>query len=579
MHIHVMTNAELLLEYFSKLSKVGVFYDDSDPKLIESIATQLKIAYVDFYETDSSTSLMVKIKSIRQVFYDSGKPRSEECVIKSNPRPIGGESIFRIFPPKGVVWTAEERRNAETLAGIMSLCKSRVRLSDRLNYMSFHEVTSGLNNMLYGKRTILSAIERGTVTGYASMFLNMRSMNEVNNTFGFEVGTMLMFRYAGMFKDLIREDEGEAFWRLGGDNYCAFVHKSNLDKVEELIRGVDIRFGPNPEEHCVLSATAGIFSVDDTNLTVNDILDAPQQCLGIARYVKHVQILHYDNEIVKLNEHAKRVEAHFDEALEGDQFAAYYQPKVNLLYNKLIGAEALCRWVRDGQIIPPDAFIPVLERSRKICELDYAMLNRVCRDLKEWMDEGKTVVPVSVNFSRKHLTNLNLAEDICAIVDKIGVPHEYIVIEFTETTTEADQQRLHDVVMALKNSGIKTSIDDFGVGYSSMSMLRDIPFNEIKIDRSFLITDADNEVFLRKMIMMKHIVGLSQELGMTCIAEGAETVDQVDLLFKNGCTRVQGYFFDKPMPVQAFGARLDNPRYEQEHSGCRMKKKKAETPS
>ena len=112
-----------------------------------------------------------------------------------------------------------------------------------------------------------------------------------------------------------------------------------------------------------------------------------------------------------------------------------------------------------------------------------------------------------------------------------------------------------------------------------MSMLRDIPFNEIKIDRSFLITDADNEVFLRKMIMMKHIVGLSQELGMTCIAEGAETVDQVDLLFKNGCTRVQGYFFDKPMPVQAFGARLDNPRYEQEHSGCRMKKKKAETPS
>ena len=574
-----MNDAELIIDYLLKQVEVGVFYDEIDPKLIAELAEQLKIAAVDYYETDSSASLMVKLKSTKQVFYDSGKPRSNEYVSRNQTRPIGGEGIFRVFPPKDVVWTEEERKNANALATILSLNKSRIRLGERLRYMTFHEVTSGFKNMLFGKSAILSSIERGTVTNYASMFFNLRSMNEVNNTFGFETGTMLMFRYAGMIKDAVREDEGEAFWRLGGDNYCAFVQKRNVGKIEDLIKGVDIRFGPNPEEHCVISATAGIFCIDDTNLTVNDILDAPQQCLGIARYVKHVQILHYDNEIVKLNEHTKRVEAHFDEALAGDEFIAYYQPKVNLLYNKLIGAEALCRWVRDGQIIPPDAFIPVLERSRRICELDYSMLKRVCRDLKEWIDEGKTVVPVSVNFSRKHLTNLNLAEDICAIVDRIGVPHEYIVIEFTETTTESDQQRLRDVVLALKDDGIKTSIDDFGVGYSSMSMLRDIPFNEIKIDRSFLITDADSEVFLRKMIMMKHIVGLSQELGMSCIAEGAETVDQVDLLFKNGCTRVQGYFFDKPMPVQFFGARLDNPRYEQEHSGNRKKKKKEEIPS
>ena len=573
-----MDSAELLLDYLTKLSQVGVFYDTADTALIADIAEPLKIAYVDFYETDSSVSRMIKLKSVKQVYFDSGKPRSEECVIRRNPRPIGGESIFRVFPAKGVVWTAQDRRNAETLAGILSLCKSRVRLSDRLNYMTFHDVTSRLNNMLYGKRVILSAIERGTVTNYASMFLNLRSMNEVNSTFGFETGTMLMYRYAGMLNEAVNEDEGEVFWRLGGDNYCAFVLKKHVAKIEGIIRGVDIKFGPNPEEHCVLSATAGIFNVDDTDLTVNDILDAPQQCLGIARYVKRVQILHYDNEIVKLNEHSKRVEAHFDEALANGEFIAYYQPKVNLLYNKLIGAEALCRWMRDGQIIPPDSFIPVLERSRKICELDYAMLKRVCLDLKEWIDEGRTVVPVSVNFSRKHLTNLNLADDICSIADSIGVPHEYITIEFTETTTEADQHRLRDVVMALKADGIKTSIDDFGVGYSSMSMLRDIPFNELKIDRSFLITDSDNEIFLRKMVMMKHIVSLSQELGMTCIAEGAETVDQVDLLFKNGCTRVQGYFFDRPLAVPDFGARLDNPRYEQEHSGNRNKKKKTEKP-
>ena len=443
--------------------------------------------------------------------------------------------------------------------------------------MSFHDLTTGIHNMPYGQRIINQSLGNGTITDYASLFLNLRNMNEVNSTFNFEIGTMLMVRYASMFNDILGETE--AFWRLGGDNFCAFVKKENLERIAELIKGVDIRFGPNPEEHCNMSATAGIYLIDEPKLTVNDVLDAPQQCLGIARYVKRVQILYYDNEIVKINEQSKRVEAHFDEALANDEFIAFYQPKVNLLYNKLIGAEALCRWMREGQIIPPDAFIPVLERSRKICELDYSMLKRVCRDIKSWMDAGKEVVPISVNFSRKHLTNMNLAEDICAIADGIGVPHEYIVIEFTETTTEADQQRLHDIVVALKGYGIKTSIDDFGVGYSSMSMLRDIPFNDIKIDRSFLITDTDNDVFLRKMIMMKHIVGLSQELGMSCIAEGAETVDQIDLLFKNGCTRVQGYFFDKPMPAEAFGVRLDNPRYEQEHSGNRKNKKKTASPA
>lgn len=568
-----MSNAGLLLDFLRKQIEVEEFYGEIDTALISDIAEQLDIAFVNFYETSSPTSVIFKVENKDHVFYDSGRPHSAECYRKVNIRAIGGESIFEIYPPEGHVWTEEQRLNVEELADILSVCKSRIRLMERVKYICFHDMASGFNNMPYGKRAIATSIDRGDVTDYASMFLNLKNMNEINTTFGFEIGTRIMFTYASMFSGLV--EEGEAFWRLGGDNFCAFFRKDKLPKVEELIRGVDIHFGANPEEHCVVSATAGIFLIDDPGLSANDILDASQQSLGIARYVKRVQILYYDNEIIRLNEHAKRVEAHFDEALARDEFIAFYQPKVSLLYNKLVGAEALCRWSREDGLIPPDAFIPVLERSRKICDLDYSMLSRVCRDIKDWIADGKDVVPVSVNFSRRHLSNMNLAEDICAIVDEIGIPHEYIVIEFTETTTEADQQRLRDIVMRLKAGGIKTSIDDFGVGYSSMSMLRDIPFNEIKIDRSFLITDADSEVFLRKMVVMKHIISLSSELGMTCIAEGAETVDQVDLLFKNGCTRVQGYFFDKPLPVRDFCSRLENPRYTQEHSGNRKRKRQA----
>ena len=225
-----MTDTELIIDYLLKQIEVEAFYDEADPVLIADIAEQLNIAYVDYYETDSSASLIVKIKADKQAFYDSGKPRSNEYVIRSHTRPIGGEGVFRAFPPKDTPWTEEQRKGALALVSILSMNKAKIKVTDRLRYMAFHDVTSGLKNMISGKQTIIKAIESGRATDYASMFLNLRSMNEINSTFGFETGTMLMFRYAEMFDGLMEEDE--AFWRLGGDNFCAIVRKDDLPKIE-----------------------------------------------------------------------------------------------------------------------------------------------------------------------------------------------------------------------------------------------------------------------------------------------------------------------------------------------------------
>ena len=186
------------------------------------------------------------------------------------------------------------------------------------------------------------------------------------------------------------------------------------------------------------------------------------------------------------------------------------------------------------------------------------MLESVCKDIASWMDKGITPVRVSTNFSRKHLGNPNFVHEVINIVDEYKIPRSLIVIELTETTTESDLIRLSECVVEFRKAGFDVSVDDFGVGYSSMSMIKDIPFSEIKIDRSFISSDSISD---RDMVMMKHIISMAEDLGMNTIAEGVETKEQIEILKKYGCVRAQGFYFDKPLAKDDFEQVLCNPDY------------------
>ena len=221
-----------------------------------------------------------------------------------------------------------------------------------------------------------------------------------------------------------------------------------------------------------------------------------------------------------------------------------------------MGAEALCRWKHDGEMILPFRFIPVLEQNGDIVKLDFYMLEHVCRDMRRWIDDGEKAVRVSVNLSRLHMGDPNLLERILSIIDKYDIPHQFIEIELTETTTEVDYIELKKLVSGLRDAGIFTSVDDFGVGYSSMNLLRELPWNVIKIDRSFMPLGDRSQEDEKRKVMLKSVIGMTQALGLKCIAEGVETVDQIILLKKYGCFYAQGYYFDKPLPVEEFETRL-----------------------
>ena len=244
----------------------------------------------------------------------------------------------------------------------------------------------------------------------------------------------------------------------------------------------------------------------------------------------------------------------FPEALEKEEFLVYYQPKVYLENYKLAGAEALCRWHHGDELIPPGKFIPVLEQSKAICTLDFYMLDHVCRDIRKWLDERRDVVKVSVNLSRCHFGNRNLLNDILNIIDKHNVPHQYIEIELTETAIDVSFADLKEILFGLQEQGISIAVDDFGTGYSSLNLVRELPWNILKIDKSFLEENEDAPD--QNRVMLKHIIAMSQEMGISSVVEGVETIEQAKMLKENNCTMAQGFCFDKPLPKDVFEERL-----------------------
>ncbi len=195
-----------------------------------------------------------------------------------------------------------------------------------------------------------------------------------------------------------------------------------------------------------------------------------------------------------------------------------------------------------------------MEKSKLICKLDFYMLEHVCRDIRRWLDEGKEVVKVSVNLSRVHMGDMDLLDNILAVVDKYQVPHEYIEIELTETGTDVGVEHLRTLVSGLRSQGISTSVDDFGTGYSSMNLIREIPWNVLKIDKSFLPDKSDDD--RQKRVMFRHLVALAQDMDIECIVEGVENVDQIKLLKESSCYLAQGFYFDRPLAVTEFEKKL-----------------------
>lgn len=249
-----------------------------------------------------------------------------------------------------------------------------------------------------------------------------------------------------------------------------------------------------------------------------------------------------------------KVEEKMLDALNAEEFKVYIQPKYNPSTKELEGGEALVRWDSPTEgFISPGRFIPIFEKTGFITKLDDYMISHTAALQASWLAAGKKIVPISINVSRAHFAEPNLAEHIRDLVDKYPLPHEYIEIELTESAFFDDKKALLTTVRKLQSYGFEVSMDDFGAGYSSLNSLKDLPLNVLKLDADFFRGD---DFAGRGEIVVSEAISLAKQLNMRIVAEGIEKKEQVDFLAKHECDMIQGFYFDKPMPADEYVSRM-----------------------
>ena len=471
-----------------------------------------------------------------------------KAVVKASAfLPIGAEPLSEL----------EQKRVKSVMLVIVSFL-SRVRLQNVVERFAYFDEAGYPNSRSY-MRQLEYLSQNDKLFGNVAMHFNLRHFTLINQEIGRDAGDVAMRGYFRTLENIIG-DTG-LVCRLGGDNFVAIFGAELLDKVLEVLRGIPVVYDESAGKRIMVSASAGLFCIPEGYKP-----DHPGDVMGIITYTSNMaknggkdSIVFFNDKYVAEKEKIMHIQQVFPDALRNQEFKVYYQPKVDVTTGAISGAEALCRWLRDGKIVPPMEFIPILEQKTDICKLDFYMLDHVCADIRRWLDEGRNVVRISVNLSRKHMTDVDLTENILRIVDKHNVPHEYIEIELTETTVDVEFLDLKRVATDLRQAGIFIAVDDFGMGYSSMNLLREVPWDVLKVDRTFV---PENESDKTRLVMFRHVVSLANELGLECIAEGVETQKQVELLRENNCLLAQGYYFDRPLPVEEFESRLEAHRYE-----------------
>ncbi len=288
----------------------------------------------------------------------------------------------------------------------------------------------------------------------------------------------------------------------------------------------------------------------NTTMRIEDMAQmAHLQC--IKTNVNEIKI--YTSEMKREYVMAQQYKLELPDAIENEDLMVYLQPKYNPQNDKLTGAEALIRWFyKGGDILSPKHFVPQFEADGTIDIIDRYVLRKVCKKFKEWKKLGYPLFPISCNLSRHQISRPDLIYVLCDIVDEYGVDHSLIDFEITESADFADVQYLIKVLNELKDNGFRISMDDFGTGYSSMALLKDMPLDIIKIDKSFIDGIATGEPNNKDMLMTQDILTMARHLGIKSLAEGVETFEQKEYLREWGCHYIQGYYYSKPIPITGY---------------------------
>lgn len=430
----------------------------------------------------------------------------------------------------------------------------------RNQFQAYHDYLTKLGNRRYFVELLEDAIkiQKNDNKYMYLLLIDLDHFKTINDTLGHDVGDKLLIEVAQRMKMLVQLNNSSVS-RLGGDEFC-ILSSSYKDKNEclegaqdfalELLHLIKQTYIID-EHHLYISASIGVSIIDNPKMTANTMIKEADIAMYEAKSKGRDGVILFNDELSVRIERKLEIERLLHFALENGEITLQYQPQMNL-NSEVIGCEVLVRWHNEqlGQV-GPDEFIPISEHTGFIVELGYYIMEESFKTLSEWDRGGIKLEQLSINISMRQMFHTTFLDDVSKLCVKHLTPElrSKLVFEMTETSAAEDVGKLIKIMNKVKRHGIRFSMDDFGTGYSSLSYLRQIPIDELKIDKSFIseLDDAKKDIN-----MVKTILNIAKNLGLTIVAEGVETEIQKDFLIKENCDILQGYYFSKPLNRDKF---------------------------
>ena len=412
----------------------------------------------------------------------------------------------------------------------------------------------------YYNRTFMSNVrskmEMGLSGAYSMVAIDIEHFRLFNKLYGREAGDKLILYIQNCLKEIAGEHDGVEGY-LGADNFGIFIpdsHEIIKQIQEQIIKGIHkwnntVGFYP----------VIGIYSINTDTDSPEIMYDRATLALSNAFEGQPDHICHYTQEMESRLEKEVELLSEIQEALKNNEFTFFAQPQCNIATHQIVGAEALVRWVKpDGTMVSPGAFIPVLEKNGMIDRLDRYVWDKVCAWIRSWIDRGFQPVPISINVSRVDIFSMDVPAYIFSLLEKYQLSEHYVKVEITESAYTESDERITSTVNILRGKGFKVMMDDFGCGYSSLNMLKNIPVDVLKLDMRFLdISETEEE---KGMNILESVVNMARLLRLPIIVEGVETEKQEQFVQSLGCRYIQGFYFYKPLPVKQFEELLSDER-------------------
>lgn len=461
----------------------------------------------------------------------------------------------------------------EMLVEISDRDKALLERQDRLHRQAHYDTLTGLPNRALFNDRLAQSLRRAERNKemLAVLFIDLDDFKLINDTHGHRVGDLLLIEVSRRLLKETRADDTLA--RMGGDEFTVFLQ--DVKSVDNALQVAHKHLSSLlavfllEDKQLFISASIGIALFPDHGNSADALLKSADAAMYLAKQKgKNHTELFSQSLYYKVSERLT-LQGDLRRALENEEFILHYQPRVNLKNGNLSGVEALVRWQHpDRGLIPPLTFIPLAEETGLIMEIGEWVMREACRQMQRWHHAGILVPRVSVNVSPLQFRRQNIVELVKSILGETSLCAEALELEITESALMDDIDQAIDTLQQLQQMGIHISIDDFGTGYSSLSHLRSLPVNTLKVDRSFVMNAHVSEEDAQ---ILSAILAMAHSLSLDTVVEGVECEEQRDLLRKQVCGEVQGFFYARPMPAEDLASMLDKEFMSLDSLDCSMK--------